>query len=147
MRCRRRGLGTTLMRTTAPFVLLALAFTVMAFPGCATLRQEQVKNKETLLVAAGFKIMAADNPTRQAQLAAMPPLKMVRWTMQDGSLIYTYANPKGCNCIYLGKPKNYEEYRRLVMAQQVAGEEDIASTEAEDLGLNMGTLTPFGWAD
>ncbi len=135
------------MRITS-FMLLALTFTAMAFPGCATLRREQVKNKEDLLVAAGFKMMTADNPTRQAQLAAMPPLKMVRWTLQDGSVVYTYANPKGCNCIYLGKPKSYEEYRRLVRAQQVAGNEDLASTEAEDLGLELGTSTPpFAWSE
>jgi len=135
------------MRMTVLLVRLALACTAMSFTGCATLRREQVKNKETLLVEAGFKTMPADNPTRQAQLAAMPPLKMVRWTLQGGREVYTYADPKGCNCLYLGKPKDYEEYRRLFMAQEVGGEEDIASMQAEDLGLEPDMWTPGGWGD
>jgi len=127
------------MRMTVPIMLLALAL------GCATMRHQMVKDKETLLVAAGFRTRSADDPTRQAQLAAMPPLKMVRRTMSDGSVIYTYADPKGCNCLYFGKQKNYEEYKRLLVNQGVGEEELATSMQADDAALDWGTWSPYGW--
>ena len=82
-------------RTTT---LLLLALSVLA-AGCAAMRQEEIHQKENLLTAAGFKMKLADNPQALAQLQTMPQNRMIARTAPDGSLVYTYADLKGCNCM------------------------------------------------
>jgi len=64
---------------------------------------------------------AADTTERQQTLAARPPYRLESHT-KDGTAFYTYADPDGCNCLYVGGPKEYLEYQRL-RQQREAGEE------------------------
>jgi hypothetical protein len=38
----------------------------------------------------------------------------------DGELRYTFADPYKCRCLYIGGPKEYAAYQRLVEREQAA---------------------------
>ena len=42
----------------------------------------------------------------------MPPLKLVERS-KDGRVVYTYADPYNCLCLYVGGPEEYAAYQRL----------------------------------
>jgi hypothetical protein len=84
----------------------------------ATHRREAT-DTETLLAAAGFQVRPADTPERLAHCEAMPPLKLVART-RDGEFRYTFADPYKCRCLYIGGPKEYAAYQRLVEREQAA---------------------------
>ena len=114
-------------RTTT---LLLLALSVLA-AGCAAMRQEEIHQKENLLTAAGFKMKLADNPQALAQLQTMPQNRMIARTAPDGSLVYTYADLKGCNCMYKGHAPEYEQYKQLALAKQLS-QAQVEAAEAND---------------
>jgi hypothetical protein len=101
-------------------VLLILAASV-SLTGCATLQRSWAGNTEQLLAAAGFKMQLADTPEQQQQLAAMPAYRLSNQPKGD-SVEYAYADPTTCKCVYVGGPKEYAAYQRLMTQQQNAQE-------------------------
>ena len=123
------------MPTPTRTALLALALAAVTLAGCAPVRRDEAASTEKLLAAAGFRVKPADTPEHQKGLAAMPPLKMVQ-RIKDGNVVYTYADPYNCKCLYVGNESNYQEYRRLGLQQQIAQENLDAAEDAEmDWGL------------
>jgi hypothetical protein len=120
------------MRTAHSF----LAATLVALSGCAAIERQEAADKEKLLAAAGFHMRLADNPERQQDLASMPPRKVVA-NRKDGKIVYTYADPQNCRCLYVGGPKEYGEYRRLQV------NEEIAEYRAE-ASMDWGAWGPWG---
>jgi hypothetical protein len=96
----------------------ALWLTVPALlgAGCATIQRYET---ERLLVAAGFHMRPADTPERQEDLRSIPPHRIVSRT-RDGHVVYMYADPDGCRCVYVGGDKEYSEYERLRVRTRVA---------------------------
>jgi hypothetical protein len=88
--------------------------------GCAAVQAGRVQSTEELLSAAGFTVQPADTPEKLAHLKTMPPLQLVSRS-KDGKMFYSYADPDGCKCLYLGGAKEYGEYRRL-LAERQAGQ-------------------------
>jgi hypothetical protein len=70
---------------------------LVALSACAA----QVQNKEDMLAAAGFKAVPANTPQRQASLAKLPPHRFVH-QMRNNTMIYVYADPTICDCLYVG---------------------------------------------
>src|SRR5438445_13684150 len=97
---------------------VALAAATM-LAGCATIRGSEARSTEQLLAAAGFVMRPADTTERQQRLAAMPPYQLVSRT-KDGKVVYTYADPATCKCLYVGGSKEYSEYQRLRVQHQIA---------------------------
>ena len=116
-----------------------LAAGLVALAGCAAIERQQAADTQKLLAAAGFRMRAADTAERQQDLANMPPDKIVR-SSQGGKTVYTYADPRNCRCIYVGGPKEYSDYRKLQVNQEIADEMSQAS-------LNWGAWGPWeaGW--
>src|SRR3989475_11169468 len=82
--------------------VLSLALTAaMMLTGCATIRGSGARSTEQLLAAAGFVMRPADTAERQQRLAALPPYRLENRT-KDGKVVYTYADPDGCKCLYVG---------------------------------------------
>jgi hypothetical protein len=96
--------------------MLVLSF---IFVGCATIHKNQARNTEDLLIAAGFTQKIATTPEGQAKLNALTPLKLVRAT-KDGKVIYVYPDPYNCKCAYVGGEREYAEYKRLAIQQNIA---------------------------
>jgi hypothetical protein len=94
----------------------------------------QVQNKEDLLAAAGFTLVPANTPQRQAALKALPPHKFVR-QMRNNGVIFTYADPTICDCLYVGNQAAYDRYRWDVFAKNLADEHQMtAQMEQMDWG-------------
>jgi len=70
-----------------------------------------------MLTAAGFRPEAADTPERWARLNAAAPHRLVP-TTRDGRLVYIYADPDVCRCIYVGDASAYAAYQRRAAAAQ-----------------------------
>lgn len=66
----------------------------------------QVQNKEDMLAAAGFTLVPANTPQRQAALKALPPHKFVH-QVHNNVVMFTYADPTICDCLYVGTEAAY----------------------------------------
>ena len=108
----------------------------LALGACA----QVVTNKEDMLAAAGFKPQPADTAQRQAALKSMPGHKL---SMQNrkGKIVWVYADPTICNCVYLGDEQAYDAYRRMVFQKNLADEQQAAAQMAE---YSAGPY-PFAW--
>jgi len=91
---------------------------VIAPSGCVVIRRNETMDTEKRLVRAGFQVESGDvavdvrqSPTR--------PLQIVR-QMQDGHPLYTYADPDGCRCRYVGDQGAYQRYEYLLRRDDVA---------------------------
>ena len=106
------------MSRSATVITLALLGGLLTLSGCASVRQRDAADTGRLLIAAGFQQRLADSPERLAHLRTMSPLK----------LIYTFADPERCRCLYVGGAKEYAAYQQLAAQQEVSREVDAAST-------------------
>ena len=103
--------------------------------GCAAIQRSEARSTEQLLAAAGFVMRPADTAERQQHLAALPPYRLEGRT-KDGKVVYTYADPGGCQCLYVGGSKEYSEYQRLRVQRQIAADQAWAAHESEmDWGI------------
>ena len=80
------------------------------------MRRHEARDTGDRLVSAGFKANPADTPERSQQLRAMPPLKIVSQPKGE-SIIYRYADPYSCDCLYVGDQQAYAEYQRSRAAE------------------------------
>ena len=119
--------SVTVDRGLAAMALVLFAAVLLALSGCAAIRKSTASSTERDLAAAGFQMRPADSPEREKDLAAMPPRKLVSRT-QDGNVVYTYADPDNCRCLYVGGPKEYSAYERLLVERDIA----IDRSEAMD---------------
>jgi len=117
--------GTLDHRRRARFVVLFAA--ILAVTGCATTRREAAST-EQLLAAAGFQMRPADTPERVAALASMPREKLVVRS-KDGNVVYTYADPEKCHCLYVGGPKEYAALQQIGIQREIAAHDPEAVME------------------
>jgi len=123
---------------------LAIVAGALLVSACSAIRRDEAQSEENLLAAAGFQMRAADTAARQAQLQSLPPLKMEMREKDDGSVVYTYADPYNCKCLWVGGPRQYEEYKKLSLKQQVAQDQMEAAEAEEDASLDWGMWGPWG---
>src|SRR5262249_14792358 len=106
-RARRLSLGTGTasdpgghgMRELTGDVVAVLVVALLA--GCTAIEKKDARQTESILAAAGFQMKPADTPDRVAHLQLLRPLKLVPHD-RDGKLVYVYADPKACKCIWVG---------------------------------------------
>ncbi|MDC7784401.1 hypothetical protein PQJ75_15700 [Rhodoplanes sp. TEM] len=98
-------------RTAVPRRLAAtLSGVALLAAATATTVAAERQRPSNLFTASGFTVRFADTPERAAQLRALPPERLaVR--RKAGRTYYVYADPKGCNCAYVGTPEAYATYR------------------------------------
>ena len=100
------------MRRTVPvMMLIALC---AAVPGCTNLR---TASNENMLVNAGFHEVPANTPKRVAMLQRLPPRQMLH-AKQNNVMLYAYADPTVCNCLYVGDQAALDRYRSRVAFNQ-----------------------------
>ena len=101
-----------------------------------------VMKKEDLLTASGFTSVPANTPARQAAFRRLPPHKFVREIRGD-RVIYVYADPTVCVCIYVGGQKAYGLYRTGVSEEKamIAADIDMANWSWTEWGDGY----PMGW--
>ena len=113
----------TLKALLAVSVLLALA------SGCST-----TGKKEDMLSAAGFQMMAADTPQKEAHLKSLPADKITA-AQRNGTMYYTFPDPKK-NVLYVGQEPQYQKYQQLRMEKQLADEQLNAAEMNNDAAWN-----------
>ena len=95
-------------------VISLLALTV----GCATTSSTQ--NKESMLVASGFKVITPKTPAQQQKLQQLPPGHMAMINKQ-GRTYYIFPDTAH-NQAYVGGPNEYQAYQQLRVANNIANE-------------------------
>ena len=101
--------------TLLPEALL-LAVPMLLGAACAAAIQQDT---ERMLAAAGFQLRPVDTAEVQEDLRSIPPHRIVSRT-KDGNVVYMYADPDKCHCVYVGGSKEYSEYERRRLEREFA---------------------------
>ena len=80
--------------------LLGTLGLILLLDGCAAMQREEAQSTENLLAVAGFKMKLADTLEKRDHLKMMPSLELATRS-QDGRVIYSYADPNNCQCVYI----------------------------------------------
>jgi hypothetical protein len=104
-------------RSTLNPTALPLAVPALFGARCATIKGYEVRESERMLAAASFHMRPPDTPEWQQDLRSMPRHRIVSRT-KDGNVVYMYADPGNCHCIYVGGDKEYAEYERLIRVER-----------------------------
>ena len=97
---------------------IAAAWTALLF-GCAT-TQTGTQNRESMLVASGFKVITPKTAAQQQKLQGLPPGK-VTMIQKGGKTYYVFPDPAN-NRAYIGRPKEYQAYQQLRATNKLATE-------------------------
>jgi hypothetical protein len=127
--------------------LAAIGALTLLCAACASERAE-VLDTERMLGAAGFQARPADTAAQEAQLAALPPRKVIAQHLQAGggdTLGYFYADPEQCHCIYVGDAKAYQAYQQMAFEQKLADERVQAAELNADAAMDWGMWGPGFW--
>ena len=92
---------------------------------CAT-TQSSTQNKESMLVASGFKVITPKTAAQQQKLQNLPPGKVTM--IQKGKKTYYIFPDPVQNRAYVGGPKQYEAYQQL-RAENKLTKEDLETAE------------------
>jgi len=109
---------------------IAAVVVIAVTVACTT---QAVQNKEDTVVPA-------NTLQRQASLATLPPHKFVR-QIRSNKVLYTYADPTICGCLYVGDQAAYGRYRENVFLRRLANEQQMT---AEMNQMNWDAWGP-GW--
>jgi hypothetical protein len=101
---------------------------VWALAACQAIENEEAQSTEQVLAAAGFHMKQATTRQQIANLEALTQRKMVIHD-QDGQTRYVYADAEGCKCVYVGDEKNYDEFQKLSIKQEIAQDNLDASMD------------------
>jgi len=111
---------------------------------CATADRDRATAIEPLLLAAGFQKRVADTPQKLAHLQQMAPLTLVPHARKT-SVYYVYADPKGCQCAYVGNEMAFEQYQGLVLKQNISQTKVSVTQMDEDSMMSWGSWGSAFW--
>ena len=122
-----------------PRTILTLLAVCVAASAC-----NPVQNKEDMLAAAGFTLVPANTPQRQASLTSLPPHKFVH-QVRNNAVVFIYADPTICDCLYVGNQASYDRYRQQVFAQNMANEQQMTAEINELNWAGLGPTWGYVW--
>src|SRR5206468_12325782 len=82
--------------------------------------QTRTQNRESMLVASGFKVTTPKTAAQQQKLQNLPPGK-VTMIQRKGKTYYIIPDPTH-NVTYVGGPKQYRNYQQLRATNKLAQE-------------------------
>lgn len=98
----------------------------------------------SMLSAAGFTMKVADTPDKKAALASLPA-NQVTMRQVKGKNVFLYADPRGCNCLYVGNDANYQTYQGLAFDRSVASQQLLAAQINAEADWDYGAWGPGFW--
>jgi hypothetical protein len=111
--------------------IVAIAFLAIAFlSGCASY---DAQNKESLLIAAGFRTRTPSTAKQQVMFNRMVPYKLER-RIRNGKVLYAYAD-KQQNIVYIGGETEYQQYKQLALQKSIAEDQLEAAQINEETSL------------
>ncbi|KXV01907.1 hypothetical protein CR51_20905 [Caballeronia megalochromosomata] len=124
-------------------VLTALSAS-MLLAACAT-PVERANEKNDLLSAAGFRIVPVTTEQQRVQLQTLPPNRVVQ-KIKDGRVIFVYADPYACGCLYIGDETAWDNYKREQLQQHFIDQERMNAEMNENAAWNWSMWGPGWWA-
>ena len=100
------------------FLSIAAACTMLSV-GCAS-TQTTTQNRESMLVASGFKVITPKTAAQKQKLQNLPPGK-VTMVQKKGKSYYIFPDPAH-NQAYVGGPTEYRAYQALRADNKLAKE-------------------------
>ena len=93
--------------------------------------------------AAGFQMKPADTAERVAHLQTLTPAQArAAHRTRDGKLLYVYADPKGCQCLYVGDEAAYQRYQQLAHPAEARTGADDGRADERRRRHELGPLGP-----
>jgi hypothetical protein len=117
-------------------VIALLALTA----GCATTSSTQ--NKESMLVASGFKVIIPKTAAQQQKLQQLPP-GHVAMINRQGRTYYIFPDAAH-NQAYVGGPHEYQAYLQLRAANNLANENLETAEMYQEAAMNWGAWGGWG---
>jgi hypothetical protein len=117
--------GTKKMKQIVSFKMISAAALLALTIGCAS-TQTSTQNRESMLVASGFKVITPKTAAQQQKLQNLPPGK-ITMIQKGGKTYYIFPDPAN-NRAYVGRPKEYQAYQQLRTANKLA-KEDLETAE------------------
>jgi hypothetical protein len=87
--------------------------------GCAT-SQTSTQNRESMLVASGFKAITPKTAAQKQKLQNLPPGKVTM--IQKGGKTYYVFPDQAHNQAYVGRPREYQTYLQMRTDKKLAAE-------------------------
>jgi hypothetical protein len=109
--------------------------------GCAT-TQSSTQNRESMLVASGFKAITPKTAAQQQKLQKLPPGK-VTMIQKAKKTYYIFPDPAQ-NKAYVGGPKEYQAYQQLRLANKLAQENVETAEMYQDAEMDWGAWGGWG---
>ena len=106
--------------------LTSIAAACAAFLVSCSTTQTSTQNKESMLVASGFKTITPKTGAQQQKLQNLPPGK-VTMIQKKGKTYYIFPDPAN-NRAYVGGPRQYQAYQQL-RAENKLTREDLETAE------------------
>lgn len=137
----------------ALLVMVSVAAAPLLSAPAAAESKKSITKQENSLAAAGFVVKPANTPARIDMLNRLPKDKFARRIKGD-VVTYVYADPKSCNCLYVGTEAAYGRYQKAVQAKNIADEQEMAAEDYSDPNWNWGAwggwdggfgFDRFGW--
>ena len=127
------------MKQIVSFQMISALALLALTAGCAT-TQSSTQNKESMLVASGFKVITPKTAVQQQKLQALPPGK-VAMIQKRGKTYYIFPDAAH-NQAYVGGPKEYQAYQQLRAQRQLAQENLQTAEMYQDAAMGVGYM---GW--
>ena len=113
------------MKQIVSFKMISAAALLSLTIGCAS-TQTSTQNRESMLIASGFKVITPKTAAQQQKLQNLPPGKVTM--IQKGKKTYYIFPDPVQNKAYVGGPKEYQAYQQLRAANKLA-KEDLETAE------------------
>src|SRR5947208_4801161 len=107
------------MKQMVSFQMISALALLALTAGCAT-TQSSTQNRESMLVASGFKTVTPKTAVQQQKLQKLPPGK-VTMIQKRGKTYYIFPDPAH-NVAYVGGPNQYQAYLQLRADKKLARE-------------------------
>jgi hypothetical protein len=123
--------------------LIATGMSVL-LGACAT-PMERANEKNDLLSAAGFTIVPVTTDAQRLQLNSLPPNRVVQ-KVKDGKVMFVYADPYACGCLYIGDETAWDNYKREQLQQHFIDQERMNAEMNQNAAWNWSMWGPGWWA-
>ena len=120
---------------------VSIALVAALLTACAAMKAEEATSKEQLLAAAGFKMQLANTPEKLAHLKTLTQQKIVVH-QKNGINYYVYADATTCQCVYIGKDANYQNFQQLQVQKKIAQEQQMTAEMNENAEMNWDMWGP-----
>jgi hypothetical protein len=122
------------------FKMISVMSLLALTAGCTTTSSTQ--NKESMLVASGFKVITPKTAAQQQKLQQIPP-GHVAMVNRNGRTYYVFPDAAH-NQAYVGGPKEYQAYQQLRAANNIAQENVETAEMYQDAAMQWGAWGGWG---